>query len=192
MRLPQGLGNNVLTPQREWARTRPLMHLRSASHPLLVLAWRFSLSFKVSVAYSFHSNSNRRVYPQGHELPQALGPPGSVHQSPQYFQHDWIASQSVCHNYSSLKAAGISPQDLHRSTFCIKGKEQNMFPSGRYKQIHVNNPNFTGSCHDCSNPASTPKNLSRVLAGGSHLCLSASLSHLSSGPSFQLEDSLIL
>lgn len=124
------------------------------SYPPRIPCWRSpgGPSFKVLVAHSFRSNSST-ICPRGHVLAEAPGPPGSVYQRLQYFPHDRLPSQ--CPNYSSLKAAGINPQDVHRPTFCLKERAQNVFQSGWYKWSHGNrnHSNFTSSCHYCYNPA---------------------------------------
>lgn len=127
-RHPHALGNDVLTPKWEWACTRPSMQLPS-THPLLTLAWRSF--FQGFGSKQFPQQLLRTICPGGHALAEAPGPPGSVYQRSQYFRHDRLPSQ--CPNYSSLKAAGINPQDVHRPTFCLKERAQNAFPSGWYK-----------------------------------------------------------
>lgn len=154
--IPQALGNDVLSPMCKWARTRPQVHLPSL-HTLPVLTLRSFPSFKVLVAHSFHSNFSGRSVLEA--TCWAPGPPGSECQSSQSFQHDWISPQSVCCHDSFLKASGLNPQGFHRSTLCLKGTEQKVFPPGRYKwnHLHCKTSNFSSFCHYCYNSAFSPE-----------------------------------
>lgn len=166
-------------------------------HPLLVLACTFFGPFKVLVAHCFHGNpwaclSLRPREPCGTPDPwtSRLGVQPSQHP-----QRDWVMSPSVPHDYSSLAAAGIRPLKISTDLLsAVKGENRNMSHLAGANEVVLLVTIQMSPILASPSPTqhSGLKIDPKVLCGCLTWFCQHPYSNLFSGPSSQLEDSVIL